>query len=121
MKLLYIAGPYTKPDPIVNVNAAIRVGMVLYERHLFLPHVPHATMLWHLIEPRPIDYWYDLDAQMLTRCDAFLRLPGESSGAEMEQDLASAAGLEWVPFMSLPPAAVAIWRDRDVFHADPVG
>jgi hypothetical protein len=112
MKLLYIAGPYTKPDPIINVNAAIRLGMDLYERSLFLPHIPHTTMLWHLIQPRPITYWYDLDAQMLTRCDAFLRLPGESPGADEEQNLAAAAGLEWVRFNDLPEFTRSLWDNR---------
>jgi hypothetical protein len=40
--------PYTKPDPIINTNAAIR-RRPLFERNLFIPHVPHLTPLWHMV------------------------------------------------------------------------
>jgi len=118
MMHLYLAGPYTKPDPIINTNAALQVATIIFERGLYVPHVPHLTLLWHMVTPRPIEHWYALDMCHLSVCDAFCRLPGESTGADREQDEASRAGLEWVPFMSLPPAAVAAWRDRDVFDAD---
>jgi hypothetical protein len=121
VKHLYLAGPYTKPDPIINTHAALQVATILFERGLYVPHVPHLTLLWHMVTPRPIGLWYRLDKHHLSRCDAFCRLPGESTGADEEQDEASRLGLEWVPFMSLPPAAVAAWRDRDVFDADLVG
>ena len=113
MKLLYVAGPYTKPDPIINIHGAILVGMDLYERSLFVPHIPHLTMLMHLVTPRPIDYWYDLDAQMLTRCDAFVRLPGESVGADDEEGLARSAGIEMIAFMELPEYTQSLWTQRD--------
>lgn len=116
MKHLYLAGPYTRPDPIINTNAVCKVASILYERGLYVPHVPHLTMLWHLVDPHPIEWWYALDREHMRKCEAFCRLPGESTGADNEQDFASAIGLEWVPFMSLPPAAVRAWTDRDVFH-----
>jgi hypothetical protein len=119
MKHLYLAGPYTKPDPIINTNAAINVATILLDRQLWVPHVPHLTLLWHMVTPRPIDYWYNLDIEHMRKCDAFCRLPGESTGADREQDIASQFELEWVPFMSLPPAAVRAWIDRDVYVADP--
>lgn len=115
---LYLAGPYTKPDPVINTHAALLVGTILFERGFAIPHVPHLTLLWHMVTPRPIEHWYALDRAHIEKCDAFCRLPGESTGADAEQNLAHELGLEWIPFMSLPPAAVTVWRDRDVWSGD---
>lgn len=48
----------------------------------FAPFVPHMTHFWHMIFPRPYEFWLDLDNQFLPVCDALLRLPGDSSGAD---------------------------------------
>lgn len=113
MKHLYIAGPYTKPDPIVNTNAALRIGMALWERELWVPHCPHLTLLWHMVCPKPIETWYELDIAHLSRCDAFVRLPGESSGADREEAEARASGLQMVAFMELPASVQSIWKYRN--------
>ena len=112
MEHLYIAGPYSKPDPIVNTNAAIEVATILYDRRLFVPHVPHLTLLWHMVTPRTIDWWYALDIEHLSRCDAIVRLPGDSDGADREMKEAERLGKVIIPFMSLPPSAISTWRDR---------
>lgn len=117
MKHLYIAGPYTKPDPIVNTNAALRVGMALYERELWVPHCPHLTLLWHMVCPKAIGVWYSLDMEHLSRCDAFVRLPGESHGADGEERHAREIGLQMVAFMELPASVQAIWNHRDVMQS----
>lgn len=82
--MIYIAGPYTHPDPVANTREAILVGMALYEHEGAVPIVPHLSILAHLIEPRPVDFWYRFDLGLLERCDALLRLPGESTGADNE-------------------------------------
>lgn len=112
MKHLYLAGPYTKPDPIINTNAALRLATKLFERMLFVPHVPHLTLLWHMVTPRPIDFWYLLDRQHLSRCDAIMRLPGESEGADCEMIWAGDFGLEVIEFESLMDDEQAIWTQR---------
>lgn len=113
MEHLYIAGPYTKDDPVINTNAAIKVASIIFERHLYVPHLPHLTLFWHLVDPHPIGFWYALDQEYLRKCDAFVRLPGNSTGADQEQEVAEMLGLVIIPFMSLPPAAVRAWIDRD--------
>lgn len=113
MQHLYLAGPYTRPDPIINTHAALQVATILFERKLYVPHIPHLTLLWHMVTPRPIAFWYDLDEHHLMRCEAFVRLPGESTGADLEAEAANRLGLERVPFNSLPPAAVRVWLDRE--------
>jgi hypothetical protein len=112
MKHLYLAGPYTRPDPIVNTNAAIRLATKLFERHLFIPHVPHLTLLWHMVTPRPIDFWYLLDTHHLSICQAVMRLPGDSTGADREMEAAYDFGLEVIEFSTLTDDEQAIWTER---------
>ena len=112
MKHLYLAGPYTRPDPIINTNAGIRLATKLFERMLYVPHVPHLTLLWHMVTPRPIEYWYALDIQHLSVCEAIMRLPGDSSGADREMVFAKGAGLEVIEFSTLTDDEQAIWTGR---------
>jgi nucleoside 2-deoxyribosyltransferase len=88
--LVYIAGPYTHPDPVANTNIAISLASELIDEGLVTPVVPHLTLLWHLVEPRPLEFWYEYDVAVLRRCDALFRIEGASSGADMEIDFAIA-------------------------------
>lgn len=85
MKRVYIAGPYTKGDVAVNVRNAILAASDLADRG-FAPYVPHLTHFWHIVSPRPYEEWLRLDLEFLPICDAVLRLPGKSSGADAEVD-----------------------------------
>lgn len=81
--LVYIAGPYTKPDPVQNTHHMIRVADALLDLGV-VPVVPHLTMFWHLLCPRPYEQWLEYDLHVMARCDAVLRVPGLSSGADGE-------------------------------------
>lgn len=82
-KVVYVAGPYTKPDPGANVNTAILYADALLDRGV-VPLVPHLTHLWHLVSPKPYEAWLSIDFDYLLRCDALVRMPGESPGADRE-------------------------------------
>ena len=84
---VYIAGPYTKGDVAVNVRNAFAAANQLADLG-FAPFVPHSTHFWHLIFPRPYDFWIELDAEFLPLCQGVLRLPGDSAGADKEVALA---------------------------------
>jgi len=91
VKYIYVAGPYSHPDPITNTKRAIEAGDIL--RSLgFVPFIPHLTMLWHFLKPHDIDYWYEYDNEWIRKCDALLRLPGESLGADKEVELMKELG-----------------------------
>ncbi len=92
MKKIYIAGPYTKGDVAVNVGNAIAVANRLKDAG-YAPYVPHLTHFWHLLFPRPYEDWLELDNQFLPLCDALLRIPGESKGADAEVELAGKLGI----------------------------
>ena len=83
-KLVYVAGPYAHPDPVENTHIAIQVGERLLACGFITPFVPHLTLIWHMVKPHGVDHWYDFDLAFLARCDALLRFPGESSGADKE-------------------------------------
>jgi len=84
LPVVYIAGPITKPDPIANTNQAVLISDDLYSRKVCVPLIPHMNIVWHLITPHPNAYWYEYDLHLLKRCDALLRLHGESVGADLE-------------------------------------
>ncbi len=58
-----------------------------------VPFVPHLTALWQMMSPHAeYDYWLPMDLAWLDRCDAVLRLPGWSKGADMEMAYALRIG-----------------------------
>ena len=85
MKYIYIAGPYTNGDPVLNVRKAIEAADELRELG-YVPFIPHLCHLWHLISPHEYEYWMLYCFEWLERCDGLLRLPGESEGADREVD-----------------------------------
>lgn len=87
--LVYVAGPYSHPDPVANTHKAIAFADRLWAEGLVAPHVPHLTLLWHLQIPHPIEVWYELDLAVLIRCDAVYRMAGESTGADAEVAVAA--------------------------------
>lgn len=89
---IYVAGPYTQGDVAVNVRNAFEAADRLATLG-FAPFVPHSTHFWHMLFPRPYEFWLDLDNQFLPLCDALLRLPGQSSGSDKEVQLARALNI----------------------------
>lgn len=93
--LVYIAGPYTSPDPVTNVRDAVFAAETV--RALGgVPFVPHLFHLWHTISPHDYDFWMALDFDMLARCDVVWRIPGESPGADREVAEAAKRGISVV-------------------------
>ncbi len=86
---VYVAGPYTKGDVVENVAAAIAAGNKLFDLG-FYPYIPHLTHFWHFLHHRPYEDWLRLDLEWVLSCNAVLRLPGESSGADRETKHAEA-------------------------------
>jgi hypothetical protein len=84
---VYIAGPYTQGDVAVNVATAIRAASLVADLG-YWPYVPHLSHFWHLVAPRPYEFWCELDRQFLPDCSALIRLPGPSAGADVEVRLA---------------------------------
>lgn len=91
--LIYLAGPYSHPDPVANTHAVVMVAEEIMREGKMIPLIPHLSMLWHAIVPHEVEFWYEYDLHLLARCDAVLRIPGESTGADREMDEAWRLGL----------------------------
>lgn len=91
--VLYIAGPYTHPDPVHNTHNIIQFASRLLDHKVCYPVVPHTTLLWHAIAPRPVEEWYELDLAVMLRTEGVIRFPGASTGADKEIEAAREHGL----------------------------
>ena len=107
--MLYVAGPYTNPDPVENTHRAAKCATAIYEDGEWVPFVPHLSLLWHMVTPRDPEHWYELDLHQMGHCDAIVRLPGASTGADKEMALAADLGIRIVEFADLSPNAREAW------------
>lgn len=92
IKRVYVAGPYTKPDPVLNTKAAILLGHQLLDRG-YAPLIPHLTHYMEAVRSRPYEDWMQMDFEWVKAADAVLRMPGESSGADREVTLAKSLSI----------------------------
>ena len=106
--LVYIAGPYTQGDPVLNTREAVRWGEEIEAKDCDVV-IPHLTMLWHLVSPAPIERWYARDLALLARCDAIVRFPGLSGGADKEVEFARERSIPTFIVVSIP----AFWIEFD--------
>lgn len=89
---VYVAGPYSAGDVEANVNRAIDAWHELHERG-FSPFCPHLTHFIHLRHPKHYETWLRHDFEWLEQCQALLRLPGDSPGADREMRFAVENGI----------------------------
>jgi len=89
---VYIAGPYTKPDPLENVRKAIFFAEWLAALGHY-PYIPLLTHYWEEQYHHDYEFWMKQDEEFLKVCDAVLRLDGESAGADRETALAERLGI----------------------------
>jgi hypothetical protein len=92
MKKVYIASPYSVGDPETNVRRQIDAADELINAG-FYPYLPLLSHYQHIIHPHDYETWVRLDNAWVSSCDALLRLPGESKGADDEVMLAFKWGL----------------------------
>lgn len=92
MLKIYIASSYSLGDPEANVRLQIDAGEELIQAG-FYPYLPLLSHYQHLIHPHSYETWVRLDNSWVASCDALLRLPGESKGADEEVALAFKLGI----------------------------
>ena len=80
---VYISSPYTIGDAAENVRDQIFAAEAI-KNIGHVPYVPLLTHLWHLISPHNHEYWMEMDEEWVATCDAIVRLPGKSAGADRE-------------------------------------
>jgi hypothetical protein len=89
--LVYIAGPITKPNMIETAHRGISLYMKMIRHGVVVPFCPHLSVFAEFLDPNTISYkfWLDHDFEVIRHCQALLRMPGESSGADQEIDFAN--------------------------------
>jgi len=87
--LVYIAGPYSTGDQVINTRVAVEAGLHLHDATGAGVLIPHLTLLAHAMFPHPdVNYWYGFDLAQVAHCTHLLRLPGPSTGADAEVEFA---------------------------------
>ncbi len=89
---VFISGPYAYPDPVINTRNAILAGNKIAKLG-HIPFIPHLNLQWHMVCPHNANFWYKYDLEWLDICDAVLRLPGWSRGADKEVEYAKLKGI----------------------------
>lgn len=86
---LYVSGPMTK-QPYIGPRDAMALGVRLW-RAGWHPIIPQLCSLWEMsagpLDPVSTDGvcgWMEYDMSLLSKCQAIVRLPGASSGADRE-------------------------------------
>lgn len=109
--LIYIAAPYTRPDPVINTHGVIRIADALLAAG-FTPMIPHLSLAWQLVSPKPYETWLKYDRELLARCDAVLRVPGASIGATRETEFAERMNISVIrPWSAAPEDCVEAVRE----------
>lgn len=87
-KFVYIASPYTRGDNFVNLQRQIECANELYDRG-FIPISPLLNSVFcNMQKERDWKFWMEIDYALLSKCDALIRLSGESTGADAEVEYA---------------------------------
>lgn len=88
---VYIAGPYSS-NPEDNTEKAINYCNELLNNG-FIPFCPHLSHYLHKWHPRDWKEWIEYDLEWLDVCDCLYRIPGESKGADIEEECAKGLGI----------------------------
>lgn len=91
--LVYISAPYTIGATDAHVRKACLVWETLRSEGRCTPICPHWSAVQALVWPITHAEWIEYDLELVARCDAVLRLPGESNGADQECLFAKQHGL----------------------------
>ncbi len=92
--LVFISGPLTAlgTDQFVNVRTAALAWHKIRDAGFF-PILPHALAVVQLVKPRSYEDYMAYDLFLLSKCNAMVRLEGESPGGEREVAFAREHGV----------------------------
>ena len=96
---VYIASPYTRGDQALNVRYQHRIWHALLDMGC-VPIAPLWSHYQHLAFPRPYQDWIDYDNEIISRCDACLRLDAKHDRLGYVQKGSSGADAEVLEFFA---------------------
>lgn len=90
---VYIAGPlFTSGNLLANIREGIEIGNKVRDLGHY-PFIPHVGCFWQMFHPRSEDDWMEYDLHWLGTCDAMIRIPGDSKGADIEVQYCMSKGI----------------------------
>lgn len=94
IRYVYVAGPITHGDVLLNLRTGILAGRDLLTKG-YAPYVPHFDYSLYMLDPETANYERLLmwDFDWIRKCDALVRLPGYSNGADREVEFATSIGV----------------------------
>jgi hypothetical protein len=91
-KHVYVASPM-RLQPIDGPRAAAKAADQLVAAGHF-PYLPQLDRLWaYMTGEKDVEIWLRMDFAWIRKCDAMVRLPGESAGADREVAFAKSIGI----------------------------
>ena len=115
---VYISGPLSTGGLMAgNARRAMEWWEKLWRIGVH-PICPHWSLLQEFVQEHPWEEWLAYDETIITRCDALLRIPGESRGADRE--VGFAVGLGKPVFFASPSVLGSLerwkgqWRPSNV-------
>lgn len=90
--LVYVSGPMFGAMATNVSKACIVAGQLLDLGYAV--ELPHTSVVFEMISPHTAEEWLNHDFEKMRHCDAMLRLPGNSEGADLEE--------QWAKVIKLP-------------------
>lgn len=91
-RYVYVSGPISLGELTENIAKAVDAADELFRAGLH-PYIPHVGFLWQYRHQHGYEEWMALDLAWLANCDAVVRIPGESKGADREVARAQELGI----------------------------
>ena len=115
LPIVFVGGPYSQPDPCINVNATAKLLDRLWFDGLVFPVCPMIeSHMQHLLIPRPYEAWLLRCMRFIRFVDAGIFRPGVSSGKAREQGLFKARNIPYFEEAdeNLSVTALYLWVDE---------
>ncbi len=113
-KLIYLAGPISKPNPMHNLHEAVQVASHLIAAG-YTPYLPQLSVMHDAIRPETYEDWMAYDFRVIANCGLLVRLPGPSDGADREVIEANRLG---IPVCVVRHASYYTMADRIISHCE---
>ena len=110
--LIYVAGPYRKPCPVVNTHKAIRTAQRIRDELQVAVLIPHLSFAEDMVQPREPEYWLAVTMDQLRCCDAVFRIAGGSEGSDAEEAEAIMLGIPVFRDVSALAEWCAEWKGK---------
>lgn len=83
MKYIYLSHPISKGNQFANIHISAKAYIELMNMG-FIVYWPGGSVLCEMIMPQHYESWMTQDKAWIDRCDAVVRLAGESNGCDRE-------------------------------------